>query len=80
MDVQFHEKYVPLSDMTAGQTAVSKDREAFFVCGWHMDALARKNKLVIHDMNNLHNQYTEKRDMSQPVKILKAGDKFTCSA
>ena len=78
MHVDFVEKYVPLSAMKPGDTATSKDRESFFVCGHHYDTLKKQNVTIILDVNNLHDQYTEKRDMSQPVKILKLGDKFVC--
>ena len=79
MEVVFHEKYVKLSDMKAGDVATSKDRAKFFVCGYHYCLFKKANIKVIHDVNNLHDQYTEKRDLTQPVKILKAGDNFTCS-
>lgn len=79
MNVEFIEKYVKLSDMKEGDTATSKDRSSFFVCGYHYDTLKKQNVRIILDLNNLHDQYTEKRDMNQPVKILKSGDKFVCS-
>ncbi len=78
MNVEFIEKYVKLSDIQTGETAVSKDRESFFVCGHHYDTLKQQNVLVILDLNDLYNQYPDKRDMSQPVKILKSGDQFVC--
>ncbi len=80
MDVQFIEKYEMLSDMKEGDTATSKDRTNFFVCGYHYDTLKKKNVRVILDLNNLFDQYTENRDMSQPIKILKRGDNFVCSS
>ncbi len=80
MDVTFHEKYVPLSDMTPGQSAVSQDRDKFFVCGLVRNETGDGNTIVILNMNHLYNQYPENLDMTQPVKILKGGDKFTCSA
>lgn len=76
MDAEFTEKYDKLSDMRPGDTAISKDREKFFVCGYHRDKLMDKAVFVILDVNRLHDQYTDKRDMSQPIKILKRGDKF----
>jgi len=79
MNVEFIEKYTKLSDMVPGDTATSKDRTKFFVCGHHYDTLKNKNVLIILDLNNLYDQYSENRDMDQPVKILKAGDKFACS-
>ena len=79
MNTEFLEKYSKLSDMTLGDVAVSKDRESFFICGYHYDTLKKKNVLVIMDMNKLYDQYTENRDMSQPVTILKQGDKFVCA-
>ena len=79
MNVQFVEKYVKLSDMEEGDTATSKDRGSFFVCGYHYDKVINTNVKVILDLNDLRNQYTDKRDMSQPVKILKSGDKFICN-
>jgi len=78
MNVEFIEKYQPLSEMKEGDTATSKDRESFFVCGYHYDTLKKQNVKVIMDLNHLSNQYSEKRDMNQPVKILKPGDKFVC--
>lgn len=79
MNVEFIEKYDKLSDMGEGDTATSKDRKSFFVCGHHYDTLKKQNVRVILDLNNLFDQYTEKRDMNQPVKILKSGDKFLCA-
>lgn len=78
MNVEFIEKYVKLSDMKPGDTATSKDRESFFACGHYYDALKKQNVKIILDLNHLTDQYTEKRDMNQPIKILKAGDKFVC--
>lgn len=78
MIVEFVEKYVPLSAMEAGDTATSKDRTSFFICGYYYDPVLKNNVKVIHDVNDLTNQYTEKRDLSQPIKILKGGDKFIC--
>jgi len=79
MHIEFIEKYVKLSDMKAGDTATSKDRESFFVCGYHYNFIAKQNELVIFDLNNLSDQYTENRNLDQPVKILKPGDKFICN-
>ena len=53
MNVEFIEKYSKLSDMKAGDTATSKDRESFFACGYHYDRLKKQNVLVIFDLNNL---------------------------
>ena len=78
MNIEFLEKYSKLSDMKAGDTATSKDRESFFACGYHYDTLKKQNVLVIFDLNNLYDQYTERRNLDQPVKILKSGDKFIC--
>lgn len=78
MNVNFIEKYDKLSDMTVGDTATSKDRKNFFVCGYHYDILKKQNVRVIMDLNHLHDQYSEDRDMNQPVKILKGGDQFVC--
>lgn len=76
MEAQFIEKYAKLSDMKPGDVAVSKDRTKFFVCGLHHDKLMKKNIPVILDVNELYNQYTDKRDMNHPVRILVKGDKF----
>ena len=78
MEVQFVEKYNKLSDIEEGQTAVSKDRKEFFVCGHHYCTTLKLNKKVILNVNRLFNQYTEDIDLDQPVKILKHGDKFVC--
>ena len=78
MEVQFVEKYKKLSDMEEGQVAVSKNREEFFVCGHHYCKTLKLNKKIILNVNKLWNQYTEKIDMDQPVKILTSGDKFVC--
>ncbi|GEM_PF-6873305 len=78
MDVEFIEKYEKLSDMKPGDTATSKDRKSFFVCGLQYDTLKKQNVKVILDLNNLCDQYTERRNMNQPVQILKSGDKFLC--
>ena len=79
MNVNFIESYVKLSEMRAGHTATSKDRTSFFVCGYHYDTLKKQNVLVTLDLNNLLDQYTENRNLDQPVKILQTGDKFICS-
>ena len=76
MNTEFIEKYDKLSDMKPGQVAISKDREKFFVCGWGCPQGSAKPVHIILDMNNLHNQYPDKRDMSQEIKILVQGDKF----
>lgn len=78
--VTFQEHYTQLGDMKPGDIAVSKNRERFFVCGYHYDKIRLSFEKVIFDMNDLSNQYTESMDMEQPVKILKAGDKFICLA
>ncbi len=78
MNIEFIEKYDQLSDMKEGDTATSKDRTKFFVCGHHYDTLRKMNVKVILDLNNLFDQYTDKRSMSQPVKILGRGDRFIC--
>lgn len=78
MDVEFIEKYDKLSDMREGDVATSKDRTSFFVCGYHYDTLKKQNVRIILDLNGLFNQYTENRDMNQPIKILKGGDGFVC--
>ena len=79
MNVEFNENYSKLSDLEPGQVAVSKDREKFFVCGYCFDKLTSKNIRVILDMNDLSDQYVDKRDMGQPIRILKFGDKFVCT-
>ena len=79
MEVQFVEKYVKLSDMEEGQVSVSKNREEFFVCGHSYCKVLKCNKRIILNVNKLWDQYTEKIDMNQPVKILKSGDKFVCN-
>jgi len=78
MNIEFIEKYVKLSDMKAGDIATSKDRNSFFVCGYHYDNLKQQNVKVILDINNLYNQYTDGEDLTQPIKILKSGDQFIC--
>ncbi|PCJ11107.1 MAG: hypothetical protein COB04_19580 [Gammaproteobacteria bacterium] len=80
MDVEFIEKYQKLSEMKEGDTATSKNRASFFVCGYHYDTIKNENVKVILDLNFLHDQYSEKRDMSQLVKILQSGDKFVCKS
>tara|TARA_R110000782_G_scaffold72920_3_gene145845 strand:- start:687 stop:935 length:249 start_codon:yes stop_codon:yes gene_type:complete len=77
--IEFIEKYSRLSDMKAGDTAVSKDRKDFYVCGYHYDTLKKKNVEVILNVNSLFDQYTDNRDLSAYVKILKKDDKFMCS-
>jgi hypothetical protein len=79
MNITLNEKYVRLSSIQVGETATSKDRESFFVCGLYYDELEKNNVKVIIDMNNLCNQYSDARDTDQLVKILKSGDRFTCS-
>jgi len=80
LNAEFIEKYVKLSEMKAGDTAISKDRERFFVCGHHYNFLKKGNELSILELNDLSDQYSDKRDMSQPVLILKRGDQFVCTA
>lgn len=79
MKTVFHELYTKLGDMKPGEIAVSKDREKFFVCSYHYNTLKKCNEVAIADMNDLTNQYTDRRDINQPVSILKSGDKFTCT-
>jgi uncharacterized Fe-S cluster-containing MiaB family protein len=79
MNAEFIESYNQLSDLKPGDVAVSKDRERCFVCGYHIDAESGLNVEVILEVNHLYNQYTDKRDNSQPVKILGTGDKFIFS-
>ena len=79
MNIEFVEKYTKLADLKPGYTATSKDRTKFFVCGWHYDTILKKNVKIILDLNDLSNQYSENRDMNQPVKVLQSGDKFVCS-
>ena len=79
METNFVEKYSKLSDMKAGDVATSKDRELFYVCGYHYDKLKKANVPVVLEMNNLDDQYTDKRDMSKQVRILRPGDKFMCA-
>ena len=78
MNIEFIEKYEKLSDLREGDTATSKDRKSFFVCGHHYCMFKKQNVRIILDLNNLQDQYSETRDMNQPVKILKKGDKFVC--
>lgn len=78
MNVEFFENYCKLSELKPGDTAVSKDRTKFFVCGYFFDRNTNANKPAILDMNDLSNQYTDSRDMSQPVHKPKSGDKFVC--
>lgn len=73
METIFIEEYQKLSDMKPGDMAVSKNRESFFVCG---NYFTTENLPVIFDLNDLANQYTDKRDMDQPIKILTHGDRF----
>ena len=80
MKAEFKEAYNKLSDMMPGNVAASKDRKQFFVCGFARAPDGTGNIRVILEVNNLSNQYIDKRDMSQPVKILKHGDKFVCEA
>ena len=44
MDVNFIENYQKLDDMSAGDTATSKDRESFFVCGLMYDTLKKEKR------------------------------------
>lgn len=78
MKVTFVEKYTKLGDIEEGEVAVSKDRRNFFVCGYHYCATLKLNRKIILNVNDLSNQYSEDIDLEQPVKILKAGDKFVC--
>ncbi len=74
METEFVEKYQQLKDMVPGDIAVSKDRNKFYICGFHM--VYNNNKPLILDLNNLTNQYTDKRDMNELIRMLKPGDKF----
>lgn len=78
MKAEFKEVYSKLSDMKPGDVAVSKDRECFFVCGYAHDRIKGGNMMIVLEVNDLSNQYPDTRDMSQPVKILRRGDKFVC--
>ena len=79
MNVEFIEKYTKLCDLSEGQTAVSKDRTKFFVCGLCYCQFKKKNVRVILNMNKLYDQYSDDWDMNQPVKVLGGDDKFLCS-
>lgn len=78
MKVTFSEKYNKLSDMKPGSVAVSKDRTKFFVCGYHHDTYNKCNVRVVLELNNLTDQYTDRIDRDQPIKILEQGDRFLC--
>lgn len=78
MEVNFIEKYTKLSEMKPGDSAVSKDRKEFFICGYYYCKTLKKNNIVILNVNMLYSQYTDNIDLNQPVKILKSGDKFVC--
>ena len=80
MHVEFVEKYVSLGDMEIGDTATSKDRNEFYVCGYHYDSLKKQNVKVIMNLNKLNDQYTDNRNLDTPVKILESGDLFKCKA
>lgn len=71
----FSENYQTLADMKAGDVAVSKDRAHVYVCGNHFVEETAKSELVILDMNDLFYE-SQKRDMSEKIKILKTGDRF----
>lgn len=79
LKVNFKEKYVRLSDLVPGQAAVSKDRESFFVCSHHYCKVNKANVPAITQLNNLTDQYADKRDMSQLVRVLESGDSFSCT-
>lgn len=75
MNVNFIEEYIELSEIREGQSAVSKDRESFFVCGYRYDSSRRARVKTILDLNNLLS--AEDINMNQQVRILKAGDQFS---
>ncbi|PHS13429.1 MAG: hypothetical protein COA78_06745 [Blastopirellula sp.] len=74
MKAELIEKYIKLSDLKVGQIAVSRDRKNIFLCAYEYKA--GKNYSVIVELNNLGDQYTDNRDMSQPVRVLASGDRF----
>jgi hypothetical protein len=76
MEAEYCESYVTLSSLKAGDVAVSKHRDKLFVCSYIWNKDAEKNELAIFDINNMADQYSDKRDMSQPVKKLDCDDKF----
>lgn len=76
MKAQFIEKYQTLEDMKPGDVAVSKDRKKVYICAYHYNFLKKDNERTIIDINNLYEQYTDHRTMTEPVKFLKIGDKF----
>lgn len=48
------------------------------MCGYQYDTEKKKNIKIILDLNHLSYQYTDRIDMSQPIKFLRKGDKFIC--
>jgi len=76
MDAEFIEKYDRLSQMRAGDIAISKDRSQVFVCGaWSPDK-KEGNQLVVLDLKRLSYQYSYDRDMTQLVRKLQKGDQI----
>ena len=79
MKVEFIEKYTKLSDLKPGQVAVSKNRNRFFVCGHYFCNFKKENISVVLDINALHDQYPDRWDMDQLVKVLDYDDAFLCT-
>lgn len=79
MKAEFIESYSMLKDMKPGDMAISKDRSQFFVCGYGKnfpEPAPGGCYQAIFDLNNLRDQYVDKLDTNQPVKILQQGDRF----
>lgn len=76
MKSQLIEKYQILKDMKPGDVAVSKDRKKVYVCTHHYNFLKKDNERIIINMNDLYEQCSDHRIMTEPIKILRTGDKF----
>lgn len=74
MDAEYIERYIKLRDINIGDIAVSKDRKHLFARCRFRSEFSVKDGIV--DLKKISDQYVDRIDMEQPVKVIQNGDKF----
>jgi hypothetical protein len=80
MKAQLKEKYSRLSDMNPGEVAVTADRKSVFICTYIWNKDTGTNNVGFVNLNYPADQYTDKLDLTQPVRICVQGDEFVVQA
>jgi hypothetical protein len=75
MKAQVQVETIALSEMKIGQIARGLDDKSIFVCGYYRDNENKENRICILDMLKMDDQYTDNRNESQRVILLKPTDK-----